>query len=185
MPYKKYIKRGGKVYGSYIYHSKRVDGKVISEYHGVPSKKIDYKKFLWIGLGILIVAFLVFSISFLGKKISGQATFDVKIDYKEGEALDGVLKLLLKEGELLPTSSKLVFENNGEKYEYALADIISDKTVEGDFYVEGKEVSGSGSGYGIKGTKEVSSTVSFTLEVYKDQETTEEAEGTPLQNTEE
>jgi len=185
MAYKKYIKRGGKVYGPYIYHSKRVDGKVVSEYHGTPTKKFDYKKFLWIGLGILIVALLAFGISFLGNRISGQATFDVKVDYKEGEALDGVLKLSLKEGELIPASSKLVFENSGKKYEYLLSNILSDKTVEGDFYVEGKEVSGFGSGYGIEGGKEVYSTVYFTLEVYKTQETTEEAGHTPLQNPDE
>jgi len=176
MAYKKYIKRGGKVYGPYIYHSKRVDGKVVSEYRGTHSKKIDYKKFLWIGLGILVISLLAFGVSFLGKGISGKAVFDVKVDYKEGEFLDGVLKLSLNEGELLPDSSKLVFENNEERYEYVLADIISDEAVEGDFYVEGKEVSGSGSGYGIEGTKEASSIVYFTLEIYEDQNIIEEPE---------
>ncbi len=176
MAYKKYIKRGGKVYGPYIYHSKRVDGKVVSEYRGAHSNKVDYKKFLWIGLGVLVIAVLAFGIYYLGKGISGQATFDVKVDYKEGEAIDGVLKFSLKEGELIPTSSKLILENNGEKYEYPLADFISDKTVEGNFYVEGKDISGSGTGYGKEGTKEVKSIVYFTLEVYKDQDTTEEPE---------
>ena len=185
MAYKKYIKRGGKVYGPYIYHSKRVGGKVVSEYHGTPHKKIDYKKFLWVGLGVLIVGLLVFGVSFLGNRISGQATFDVKVDYKEGEALDGVLKLSLKEGELLPTSSKLVFENNGERYEYILGEILSDKITEGDFYVEGKEVVGSGEGYGKEGDKEVYSTVYFTLEIYENQDTTEEVEETPSQNLDE
>jgi len=182
MAYKKYIKRGGKVYGPYIYHSKRVDGKVVSEYHGVHSNKINYKKFLWIGLGVLIVALLVFGISFLGNRITGQATFDVKVDYKEGEAIDGVLKLSLKEGELIPASSKIVLENNGETYEYLLSNILFDEMVEGDFYVEGETISGSGSGYGISGTKEVYPTVYFTLEIYSSQETTAEAEDTPLQN---
>jgi len=176
MAYKKYIKRGGKVYGPYIYHSKRVDGKVVSEYHGAHSKKIDYKKFLWIGLGVIVVALLVFGISFLGKRISGQATFDVKVDYKEGEVIDGVLKLSLKEGELLPISSKLVFENNGERYEYLLSDVISDQTSEGNFYIEGKTISGSGSGYGVEGVKEVYPTVYFNLEVYKQEETKEKPE---------
>ena len=171
MPYKKYIKRGGKIYGPYIYHSKRVDGKVVSEYHGAHTKKFDYNKFLWMGLVILVIAILFFGVSFLGNRISGQATFDVKVDYTEGETIDGVLKLSLKEGELLPASSKLVFENNEEKYEYLLAEILSDKTVEGNFYIKGKEVSGSGSGYGIEGTKEVYPTVYFTLEVYLSQKT--------------
>ena len=34
MAYKKYIKRNGKLYGPYLYHSRRVNGKVISEYQG-------------------------------------------------------------------------------------------------------------------------------------------------------
>ena len=47
MAYEKYIKKNGKVYGPYLYHSKRVDGKVISEYRGQnitkkPSKKRNY-----------------------------------------------------------------------------------------------------------------------------------------------
>ncbi|MCK5624341.1 hypothetical protein KAI04_00685 [Candidatus Pacearchaeota archaeon] len=199
MAYKKYIKRGGKVYGPYIYHSKRIGGKVVSEYHGTHSKKIDFKKFLWIGLGVLILAVLIFGVSFLEKRISGQATFDVTIDYKEGEAIDGVLKLLLKEGELIPTSSKLVLENNGEKYEYPLSEVIFDEIIEGDFYVEGKTISGTGEGYGISGDKEISPTVYFTLEIYSGQEridepeeleepiqeVTEEAGDTSLQNPEE
>ena len=42
MAYKKYIKRNGKTYGPYIYHSRKVDGKVITEYHGkhVPQNKL-------------------------------------------------------------------------------------------------------------------------------------------------
>lgn len=176
MAYKKYIKRGGKVYGPYIYHSKRVNGKVVSEYRGVHSDKIDYKKFLWIGLGILVLAVLVFGIYALGNRISGQATFDFKVDYKEGEAIDGVLKLSLKEGELLPASSKIILENNGKRYEYFLAEIISDKIVEGDFYVEGKQIVGFGEGYGREGVKEVYPIVYFTLEIYSGQEKIKEIE---------
>ena len=45
MVYKRYIKRGGKVYGPYIYHSRKENGKVISEYLGkAETKKIKYKK---------------------------------------------------------------------------------------------------------------------------------------------
>ena len=44
MVYKKYIKKGGKIYGPYIYHSHRVNGKVVSDYRGV--KKTNYKIFL-------------------------------------------------------------------------------------------------------------------------------------------
>ncbi|MHA1988660.1 MAG: LamG-like jellyroll fold domain-containing protein, partial [Promethearchaeota archaeon] len=43
MAYKRYIKRGDKVYGPYVYHSRKVNGKVISEYHGT-SKKVEKRK---------------------------------------------------------------------------------------------------------------------------------------------
>ena len=43
MAYKRYIKRGDKVYGPYVYHSRKVNGKVISEYHG-HAKKVERKK---------------------------------------------------------------------------------------------------------------------------------------------
>ena len=43
MAYKRYIKRGGKVYGPYVYHSRKVNGKVVSEYHGT-FKKVSKKK---------------------------------------------------------------------------------------------------------------------------------------------
>ena len=39
MAYKKYIQRNGKLYGPYLYESKRVDGKVVSEYHGSEEPK--------------------------------------------------------------------------------------------------------------------------------------------------
>ena len=37
MVYKRFIKRGEKVYGPYNYQSKKVDGKVVSEYVGKPT----------------------------------------------------------------------------------------------------------------------------------------------------
>ena len=57
MVYKKYIKRGGKIYGPYNYHSKRVNGKVVTSYVGPASP--DKKSFNWskilLLLGVLAV----------------------------------------------------------------------------------------------------------------------------------
>lgn len=47
MTYKKYIKKNGKIYGPYIYHSKRVDGKVISEYYGIKEEEIKDNLSKW------------------------------------------------------------------------------------------------------------------------------------------
>ena len=56
MSYKKYIKRGGKVYGPYIYHSKKINGRVTTEYLGKYEKKIDTKRLLNL---ILVSLFLL------------------------------------------------------------------------------------------------------------------------------
>lgn len=69
MVYKKYIKRNGKFYGPYVYNSRRVNGKVISEYHGTGKK--NYKKFILPAFGILFLIFAVFFIIHPQGKISG------------------------------------------------------------------------------------------------------------------
>ena len=55
MVYKKYIKRGGKVYGPYIYHSRRVDGKVVCDYHGSKSNSSSKKVFVTLFLMALVL----------------------------------------------------------------------------------------------------------------------------------
>ena len=112
MAYKKYIKRGDKLYGPYIYHSKRVDGKVVSEYRG--QKKLDYKKFVFIFLGVLILIFAVYLLSTLDRGFTGKAVLDLDAEYQEGNLLEGNIKLLLDDGEIMPSSSKLIIQNNGE-----------------------------------------------------------------------
>jgi len=77
MVYKKYIKRNGKFYGPYIYNSRRVNGKVISEYHGAGKK--DYRRFAFFILGILVLAVSVFAILNSNGKISGNVVADNQI----------------------------------------------------------------------------------------------------------
>ncbi len=172
MPYKKYIRKGGKVYGPYIYHSRRVGGKVVSEYYG-PHKR-NYKNFLWISLGIVIIGLFVLMLSFSNKGLSGRAVLDFKADYREGEVLNGFLRLSLKEGELIPSSTKLILENGGKKYEYLLEEIVSDEIVEGNYYVEATSISGAGSGYGKEGIAEIYPLIYFSLDIYSEEETSEE-----------
>ncbi|MEK6840527.1 MAG: hypothetical protein AABX79_01080 [Nanoarchaeota archaeon] len=163
MAYEKYIKKDGKIYGPYLYQSKRVDGKVISEYHG--QKKADIRRFLWIVPAILLIvlgAYLIGQRNF-GSTGTGYSVLDLNANYQEGKALSGDLKLSLEEGELIPASSTLVFENSGNKYEYTIKDIIAEPTSEGDFFVNGKNISGSGEGFGIPGEREVYPEVFFTL----------------------
>ena len=43
MVYEKYIKKKGKIYGPYLYESKKVNGKVITIYHGKKPKSFIEK----------------------------------------------------------------------------------------------------------------------------------------------
>ncbi len=173
MAYEKYIKKDGKLYGPYIYHSKRVDGKVVSEYHG--PKKIEYGKFLWI---IPLIALIILGAYFIGKGdkgLAGYSILDLNANYENGQ-LGGNLKIGLQEGELIPADSIIVFENAGQRQEYFLKDVISEPTIEGDFFVEGKSINGSGAGFGIPGTKEFSPDISFILLIYSKINETENIE---------
>ncbi len=77
MVYKKYIRKNGKLYGPYLYHSKRIDGKVISEYHGI---KPSYKRFIIFSLGIvLLISLIIFLFNFNGK-ITGKTISNPEIN---------------------------------------------------------------------------------------------------------
>lgn len=167
MAYKKYIKRGGKIYGPYIYHSRRVDGKVVSEYRGTSkSKKIPSggMKFVWIFLGILVLlGAFYFLVDGNRGGLTGYSVIDLNVDYTEGESLKGKVSIFLKEGELIPESSQLIFESGNEVYEYPLKDFVSEDLVEGNFFVQNKSVSGLGIGFGTPGEKEIFPELNFVL----------------------
>ena len=92
------------------------------------------------------------------------------------------MKLSLKEGELIPASSKVIVENAGKSYEYLLSDLINEEQIEGNFYMEGSPLQGGGNGYGIKGTKEIFPEVYFTLNILSETSGTEETVGTTGNN---
>ncbi len=170
MVYKKYIKKNGKVYGPYLYHSRRVNGKVVSEYHG-GKKEFDYKKYVIPAVSVFFLALLVYTaFNFELPGVSGNVVMDLGANYQEGQALQGKLDIFLNEGELIPASSKIIFETDTQKYEYILQDLVSDSIVEGDFYLSEKQVSGSGLGFGDIGTSSAYPIVYFTLDVYSSSE---------------
>jgi hypothetical protein len=173
MVYKKYIKRNGKVYGPYIYHSKRVGDKVVSEYRGGLKKSKKYLNFLIVLASVLLVGFVIFLLASSQKEISGQATLGLNANYKPGETLKGKLDLSLKEGEFIPADSQIIIENNGNVKKFDLKDLVSRETSQGEYYIQGKEIKGSGEGYGKQGFSEESQEISFELNIY-----TEESSGT-------
>lgn len=168
MAYKKYIQKNGKLYGPYIYESKRVDGKVVSEYHGSEgaNKSKKYKKTLLIFAGVLLLGVLIYFLAFSNNKISGGVVLGMDASYEKGKPLAGVLKFSLTEGELIPESSKIVFENSANTYEFPLNEVFDESPSEGDYYVSGKQIQGSGAGYGIEGERITYPDIEFVLQFY-------------------
>lgn len=194
MVYKKYIKKDGKLYGPYIYESKRIDGKVVSEYHG-PKKGIELKKFDWIFVSVILALFFVYFLSmssFDGLSsnfggITGNAILNAEVNSTERQPITGNVNIFLKQGELIPSSSKFILENSGQKYEYNLNQLVSNEPVTGEFYIEGLSLSGSGEGYGIKGEKQGYPEVSFILQTYSavnESETNQAEDNTPSEEVE-
>jgi hypothetical protein len=165
MAYKKYIKRNGKVYGPYVYHSRRVNGKVVSEYRGTKEEN-NYKKYVFPVLGFFILIAFIFGLSMLDRDfVSGRVVLDLGASYIEGQPLNGNLRFLLTEGELIPSNSSVIFETSTQRYEYPLNEVVPETPVEGDYYISGKFLSGSGQGYGIEGQGDLNPIVYFTLKI--------------------
>lgn len=193
MAYKKYIKKNGKLYGPYVYESKRVDGKVVSEYKGsaksVKLPKIKphhYRKIFFILLLLFFIGVLVqFLFIFPNvNKLSGKIIFEVDSSYKSGNPIDGIIKLSLFEGEFLPAYSKIVFKNSGNSYEFNLNEIISDPTLQGEYYLFGGNIEGQGEGYGIEGKNIIYPELDFTLELYQVDNSVDDTEEVILEEDE-
>lgn len=122
-------------------------------------------------MGIIFVALAIFGISSFEKGLTGNAVLDIGANYEEGKPLEGVLQFSFNDGELVPSNTKVVFENAGNVYEYSLADVASEKLTEGNFYVEGENLSGEGQGYGIPGENKIYPDVYFTLGIYSQEQT--------------
>ena len=164
MVYKKFITKNGKTYGPYVYHSRRINGKVVSEYQGIdevkPKKNLLPAIFLSIFL-IVAAGFFFFS----NYKISGNAILKINGNVINGTLVDGKMSFVLSEGELLPSGSQVVLEHNGSTYTYNLSDLLIGETPSsGNFYLQNSSLSGSGTGFGIPGTKEIFPELSFELQ---------------------
>ena len=73
MVYKKYIKRGNKLYGPYKYHSRKVNGKVITDYLGKYEEK--NKTLIFLIIGVLLFSLVFFALNY--KNISSNWTIDL------------------------------------------------------------------------------------------------------------
>ncbi len=162
MVYKKYIVKNGKLYGPYAYSSKRVGGKVVSEYHGVKVSSGANSSYLKLLTGVVLILGLFLFGLFYFYNNSGFLTGGV---IGVLEKSDSVFKISLNSGELLPATSKLIFSDGEITKEYFLSEILNEKQVEGNYYISEKSLNGSGSGYGILGNKLEYPEVNFKLKI--------------------
>ena len=172
MAYKKYITKNGKIYGPYVYHSKRINGKVVSEYRGMQEKK-KAKKVLISIIAVVLVLSLIFWILFFRSQLSGKIILDIEGTLSESELTQGKINLILNQGELIPLDSKIILENNETTYKYNLRELLrEEETSSGTFYMQESDLSGFGEGYGFPGTIEEYPTIYFKLDITPKREST-------------
>jgi len=181
MAYKKYIEKNGKIYGPYVYHSRRVGGKVISEYHGIKKEEKKNRKKLIIVLGTILFLFLISWIIFFSIQFSGRVILNIEENYQEGEVIQGKINFELKQGELLPYDTKIIIENAENFYEFNLSDLVDTNPTEGKYFIEKIELTGEGKGYGIAGQKEIIPPVFFKLNITSKKQNKTEEESTPIE----
>lgn len=162
MAYKKFIKKNGKIYGPYIYHSKRINGKVISEYHGTSNSKIKLNRRTILFPAIIIVILSVLFAFIFTPNLTGNVIG--KIFQNENEMSNEFI-LSLKQGEFIPLESKVLIQTNDQNYSYTLKELYEGETIFGDYFLEETEITGFGEGIGIKGSIENLVPVYFELEL--------------------
>jgi len=169
MAYKKYIKKGGKIYGPYIYHSRRIDGKVISEYRG--PEKLSYKKIFLAIFGVIFLVALIFILIFSEREMTGKAIIEFEREI-EGQVTAGeTFAYTLQEGEraeLKPRSVKTDSEQ--------LSDSDIELKTEGNGVIVTTAHSETGQDFG----EEISPIVYFVLSILSEEESVEENTTEPV-----
>ena len=182
MAYKKYIKRNGKIYGPYVYNSKRVGGKVVSEYIGQSKEKRHFpkKKILFVIVPLLVLGLVFLSFPKLNP-FTGKVTLGLNTN-KLNNTYTGNVSLNLLPGELIPASSTIVINNANKTYSFNVSDFGGLNVSNGTYYAKYVALSGSGEGYGVPGKKIIPTTVFFKLELVP--QTVNQSNSTlPTQNT--
>src|SRR3989338_5268158 len=125
-------------------------------------KRGDWGVFLNCFLIVLVVVAFGFVFYFgSNSSVSGFVGLNLDIGKING-FVDGVAVFGSKGGELIPADSIVRVSLNEQSKEIKLSELVSPNT-EGEFYVEGSEISGRGEGYGLLGEKRIYPDVFFTL----------------------
>lgn len=134
---------------------------------------------------LFIVAAIVLILLFLKSDITGRVISIEKNEFMPNESIQGNLNLIIKEGELIPSSTRVIITLDGESKEMSLKEFIESSNLvleeqQGNFFVEGKELEGQGFGYGFSGHYLVYPDVSFQLKISSQEPIINENETVPL-----
>src|SRR3989338_8802309 len=166
MVHEKYIKKGGKLFGPYLYNNKRVNGKVVTTYVGKNEPK-ETKLHLLFFIAVILCFILLLLIL---ESSSGNVVIDMKRSYVLGEKLTGDIKLVMKSGELLPADSIVSVRLSNFSMNYSISEIISSEKSNGNYYLDGMGLQGTGEGFGLVGKKVTYPIVKFKIRVYENVE---------------
>ena len=93
MVHKKYIKKGGKVFGPYLYETKRVNGKVVTNYIGkAEENKLNLSKITIIFPYILVFLFLIGLFFFLSYLYERSFEVEVQLSPEIQQKIDSHIK---------------------------------------------------------------------------------------------
>ncbi|MEM4271483.1 MAG: hypothetical protein QXD13_00085, partial [Candidatus Pacearchaeota archaeon] len=167
----------GKKYGPYYYKSYREGGRVkklyISPEELKSSNLINFGRVKSLVLSLLILIVLLVTFIFITTlELEGKISLDVQASYSPGEKIFGGINITISEGELIPAGSKLSAVIGNQSAEILLSEIASANIIDGDYYADGANLIGSGSGYGLIGEKESYPEVSFELLVFDEYDST-------------
>ena len=128
MVHKKYIKRGGKTFGPYLYENYRENGVTKTRYLGLAkeSRKLRVNKNFIVVAGVffLIFSFLIL-FSFYNSGITGKVTSEIIPTYSIGEIIRGTFNLELKQEDLIPVDSVLKIKLGNQETEINLGSLLT------------------------------------------------------------
>ncbi len=178
--YKRYIYKKGKKFGPYYYENWKENGKVITKYIG-PTLPEKYRlkkhrdkdiikgfpnKYLILGGVLLLLAVTFFNFVILVQLApTGKISVNIDKSFDQGDFLSGIVKLSMKQGELIPADTKVLIDNSGESKEFLLNELLSEQPIEGTFYMRNKDISGNGLGFGVAGEKIIYPEINFIMKI--------------------
>jgi len=126
------------------------------------AQRKNLEKYFFIGILLCALFGALFYFSF---GLTGKVSLSLDDLYAEEGALGGTMSFVLQQSELIPVNTQVIISNDGEDYIYSLGDLVNEEIIEGDFYVQGKNLIGQGAGYGLSENRFPA--VSFVLGVYE------------------